>query len=396
MAQSAATPERIVTGENATEDRVKIRPLTSVRFVAAFMIVLAHSSASGLFGFQFSERMHYVLGAGVSFFFVLSGFIIAHTYGVLENRAEMMRFWSARFSRIWPTHALTFFLCLAVIPSTQWMPGGGSPLWPALSNLTLTQALLPIPQYYFSFNAPSWSISTEAYFYLLYPIAAVALAWRAWAPVALGAAGVGVMIAAAWLFEVPSLGADNLTQATVHGLISTSPVTRFFEFACGMAAASLWPYLKQRPAPDVGAGTSLEIAAVLLAVVSIVVLQDVGVALATYGVPEALTMWIRLGASAIPFAAFILVLALERGAVARLLSVRAMVILGEVSFAMYMLHQLALNALANAGLGAKAMNLPMFAAFCAGIIFLSYLVWVLVERPSRRLLNQAFARLSRA
>ena len=57
-------------------ERVKIRPLTSVRFIAAFLIVLAHASASTLFGFQFSERTHYILGAGVSFFFVLSGFII--------------------------------------------------------------------------------------------------------------------------------------------------------------------------------------------------------------------------------------------------------------------------------------------------------------------------------
>ena len=372
-------------------ERVKIRPLTSVRFIAAFLIVLAHASASTLFGFQFSERTHYILGAGVSFFFVLSGFIITYTYGELEGRADMVRFWGARFSRIWPTHALTFLVCLAVIPSPAWAPGGAGIL-PALANITLAQALIPVPQYYFSFNAPSWSISTEAYFYLFYPLAAAAMAWRVWAPVAIAAVGVMAMIAVSLLFDLPSYTADSLTRATVHGVMSINPIARFFEFACGMAAAALWSHLKERPVPTLGAGTLREVAAALLAVVSIVLMQDVGIALEARGVPEAVTMWIRLGASAVPFAAFILVLSLEQGFLAKALSGRLMVVLGEVSFAMYMLHQLALHYMADAGFHAARADWPMFAAFCVAIILLSYAVWMLVERPSRRLLNRVFAR----
>jgi peptidoglycan/LPS O-acetylase OafA/YrhL len=271
---------------------------------------------------------------------------------------------------------------------------GGAALGPALANITLTQSLFAVPQYYFSFNAPSWSISTEAYFYLAYPLVVMMLAWRTWAPLLLAAVLVCVMISVALILDVPSYTDATLTQPTVHGLISVHPITRFFEFACGMSVAAIWPYLKER-AVAYGTGTLLEIAAGLLAVISIVAMQNVGVSLSARGLPEAVTMWIRLGAAAIPFAAFVLVLSLEIGALARVLSTKLLVILGEASFAMYMLHQLILRYLVNAGLRATVPDWLMFGVFCAGIVVSSYVVWVAVERPSRTLLNRLFARLAR-
>jgi peptidoglycan/LPS O-acetylase OafA/YrhL len=304
-----------------------------------------------------------------------------------------VKFWGARVSRIWPTHALTFLLCLALIPPVAWVPGGDG-FWPALANITLTQSLVPVPQYYFSYNAPSWSISTEAYFYVFYPLAAFAMARRIWAPVAIGAVMVIAAVAVSVAVNLPPYNADTLTSATAHGMMLANPIVRFFEFACGMAAAHLWTYLKERPAPGVGSSTLLELAMGLLAILSIVLLQDVASAMEARGWHEAVTLWVRLGASAVPFAAFILVLALERGALAKLLSFRVMVVLGEVSFAMYMLHQLALRYMAEREWRAEQADGLMFTAFCAAIIAASYGVWVIVERPSRRVLNKFFARLA--
>jgi hypothetical protein len=48
---------------------------------------------------------------GVSFFFVLSGFILAYSYlGQLRLGGEKRRFWEARFSRIYPVYLLSLLI----------------------------------------------------------------------------------------------------------------------------------------------------------------------------------------------------------------------------------------------------------------------------------------------
>ncbi len=370
-------------------DRTKIHPLTSTRFIAAFLIVLAHSAGPAPFGYQFSLMTEFILGsAGVSFFFVLSGFILTYTYGQLETPGDVRNFWAARFSRIWPTHALTFLMCVALLPAGEWALGGNAVL-PALANITLTHAGIAVPRYYFSFNAPSWSISTEAYFYLLYPLAAAFLARRPWAPVAAGALAVVAMIAASVGLDLPPYSGESLGRVTSHGMISVHPLARFFEFACGMCAAQLWMSKRQRV--DIGrtVATALEIAAAIFVVSSVVGFQYLATALEGQLWPDAVTLWIHFGASAIPFAVLIYVLALERGYLSRLLSLPFLVILGEVSFAMYMLHQVVLRVMGAHGLVAPpGYAWPMFALFCVFIVGLSYAVWVVLERPARRGLNR--------
>ena len=371
-------------------NRAKIPSLTSTRFIAAFLIVLAHTSGPAPFGYQFSQMSEFILGsAGVSFFFVLSGFILTYTYGQLETKSAVRNFWAARIARVWPTHALTFLLCIALLPANQWALSGDA-LLPALANITLTHAVVPVPQYYFSFNAPSWSISTEAYFYLLYPLAILGMIRKPFMTVT--AAGIAVisMIAASVALDLPAYSAEAIARATSHGMISVNPAARFFEFSCGMFAAQIWPTARKHIVLGLGAFTVLEAVSLAAVILSVIGFQYLAVALETRRFPDALTLWVHFGASAFPFAAFILVLSLEGGYLAKALSVRPMVILGEISFAMYMLHQIALRVLVAQGMHAPAgLAWPMFAAFCLFIVGLSYLVWVLVERPARRALSQA-------
>jgi peptidoglycan/LPS O-acetylase OafA/YrhL len=69
------------------------------------------------------------------------------------------------------------------------------------------------------------------------------------------------------------------------------------------------------------------------------------------------------------------------------------VVLGEISFAMYMLHQIFLRAFGTYGLQApEGMAWPAFGLFSVFMVALSYGVWVLLERPARRLLNQLLRR----
>ena len=53
---------------------------------------------------------------GVSFFFVLSGFIIAYNYQekLLEKTATKRTFWVARLARIYPLHLLTLLIAVCI------------------------------------------------------------------------------------------------------------------------------------------------------------------------------------------------------------------------------------------------------------------------------------------
>ena len=75
----------------------KLDALTSLRFFAAAMIVLVHSNP--VFGAMgLAESLP--LDQGVSFFFVLSGFILAYNYPVLVGEADILAFLKARIARI--------------------------------------------------------------------------------------------------------------------------------------------------------------------------------------------------------------------------------------------------------------------------------------------------------
>src|SRR5687768_815860 len=91
----------------------RLHALTSLRFIAAAMIVYRHllpytGPAAGWTGtFPWSQ--------GVSFFFVLSGFILAYNYRAFETPEAVVRFWVARFARVWPVHAVTAVIVLVTL-----------------------------------------------------------------------------------------------------------------------------------------------------------------------------------------------------------------------------------------------------------------------------------------
>jgi peptidoglycan/LPS O-acetylase OafA/YrhL len=135
--------------------RVRFDALTGLRIVAAGMIVAHHSR--GLIPVP-----SYALGQGVSFFFVLSGFIIAYAYPRLDGKGEILSFLVTRIARIWPAHfaALVLVILLLQMPLDRTF----------VANALLLHGWLPSWPWYFSYNAPSWSISTELFFYIAFPV----------------------------------------------------------------------------------------------------------------------------------------------------------------------------------------------------------------------------------
>ena len=90
-----------------------INTLTSLRFIFALMVFGAHCYTIDKF---FDTHFFKEGFVGVSFFFVLSGFIIAYNYQkkFSENKITKRAFWVARIARIYPLHWLTLFIAVAL------------------------------------------------------------------------------------------------------------------------------------------------------------------------------------------------------------------------------------------------------------------------------------------
>lgn len=136
----------------------RLESLTGLRFWAALLVFAIHADlVTGLPGWLDPVSFGFV---GVSFFFVLSGFVLAWS----RRPGETTRlFWWHRFARIWPLHALITVTAVAFGLSSA----PDSALW---TNLGLVHGLLPGRFDSVGANPPSWSISTEAFFYAAFPL----------------------------------------------------------------------------------------------------------------------------------------------------------------------------------------------------------------------------------
>lgn len=202
-------------------DRRELLPLTSLRFVAAAMILFHHSALLGV------TPSTLPLDQGVSFFFVLSGFILAYRYPSLSTWAEVKRFLAFRIIRIFPAHAVTAVAMIFIF---------SAPVdFKLIPNLLMVHGWIPIWPYYFSYNSVSWSISTEFFFYLAFPVLIIAWPRTFWWKLPLVAAlPVGLMVVGREL-QLPQISAANVV--TMHGLLYISPLARLLEFVAGMAAS---------------------------------------------------------------------------------------------------------------------------------------------------------------
>ena len=141
---------------------MRVEQLTFTRFLAAIFIVIYH------FGeeiFPFSKPPIAILVAQanlyVSYFFVLSGFVMIVAYSNKEH-IDTAEYYKKRFARIYPVYLLAIIALIAFMAAIHEYHFGG-----LLSNLFLVQAWIPSQST--AFNGPGWSLSVEMVFYLIFP-----------------------------------------------------------------------------------------------------------------------------------------------------------------------------------------------------------------------------------
>src|SRR5438270_6476303 len=162
---------------NTEASRPRLPALTSLRFFAAFHVFLFHMLAMGaVFGPAWFHSLSSIGYVGVTFFFVLSGFILVYTYaGTSVSRRD---FWHARFARVYPAYVFALLLTTPFfILGVRHYHEIGLPFMAfeaahvkctAALELLLLQAWVPPAA--LSWNGVGWSLSVEAFFYLLFPL----------------------------------------------------------------------------------------------------------------------------------------------------------------------------------------------------------------------------------
>ena len=147
--------------------------LDSFRAIAAICVVVFHMHIIGSV-----TELDFFRGSSlfVEFFFVLSGFVLAHTYGFKD--VSFKRFIISRTFRLYPLHFFMFlmFLLLEIAKLIAYKYGFSFESKPfsenhglneIIPNLLFLQSWLPGFEP-LSWNFPSWSLSVEYYMYIIF------------------------------------------------------------------------------------------------------------------------------------------------------------------------------------------------------------------------------------
>ena len=145
----------------------RLNGLTGLRTFAAVNIVLFHFSNPNWFGW-----LAPVVNAGyasVSFFILLSGFVLAYNYAGRARAGELDngRFWEARFTRLYPIYFLSLLLSWRMVP-VEYHAHTHAMFW---TGMVLSPLLLQgwVPAVATFLNTPAWTMSAESAYYLAFP-----------------------------------------------------------------------------------------------------------------------------------------------------------------------------------------------------------------------------------
>jgi peptidoglycan/LPS O-acetylase OafA/YrhL len=347
----------------------QLKALTSLRFLAALHVALFHL-VPGLPSGGLVQLLISTGYTGVSFFFLLSGFILTYSHGreYASGRGSAKQFYFARFARIYPVYLLSMIFAGVL----------GRGLFAEHRHILVYAVDLAMLQSWSVhmvgfFNGPGWTLSCEAFFYAVFPLLVLRL--RPHSP---GRATAGFLA-----FWVLSQGApvwcmvhtfgwhwgawvghwENLLEFTMIRV----PVFPLPEFLAGISLG--WLLLQSAPSRRaafwlvVGGGAAL-----------------LGCMLGSREIP-----WIMLHNGLLIPAYAAVILGLSRETVfSRVLSARALVLLGEASYVFYLAHFLFHHWVMDRfgvgdGLGAGVLEI-------LALIPISIGIHLAVERPARRAL----------
>jgi peptidoglycan/LPS O-acetylase OafA/YrhL len=287
------------------------------RGLCALLVACHHFLANGdLLGSPFIRGAYLF----VDFFFVLSGFVVTHAYAErLRGTVSLQDFLIRRVGRLWPLHAFTL-LAMIVLEAMEYgvglarMGAGASAAFTGASapSTILPNALLLHSIGLFDelgWNFPSWSISVEMVTYVIFGTAMLALRHR--------------MVPFACVVVAGSLLV--IAMRSTKGMNVTYDLGLFRCIAGFFLGHLVYRLHRLSPRTLVGRRWLASVIELLAILATICFVSGVG------------QHWPSLAAPFL-FAGVVLVFALEAGLLSRGLAWRPFVLLGTVSYSVYMVH----------------------------------------------------------
>lgn len=205
---------------------MRTESLTVFRFIAALIVVNFHFGKPLL---QWPE--FFIAGSEmVTFFFVLSGFVMSFSYLQREN-INPRKYWIARFRRIAPAYYTALMLSVFTFAAND-----------DFAAISLCALYLQswLPAYALSGNAPGWSLSVEMFFYLTFPA-------TLWAIRSCRASVLQVCLSAGAFWLVTQAVLTGLLRSSwyaappsySHGLVFYFPLSHWSSFFLGIAGG-MW------------------------------------------------------------------------------------------------------------------------------------------------------------
>ncbi|MGW0163335.1 acyltransferase family protein [Mycobacterium sp. NPDC003323] len=361
----------------------EIKALTGLRLFAAIWVVLFHFRpmlAEAIPDINTAVAPILNSGAqGVDLFFILSGFVLAWNYldrmGPAWSTRDTVHFLWMRLARVWPVYLVTLHLAALWIIFTLNVGHVPSEHADTLTATSYIRQLFLVQlwfQPYFdgsSWDGPAWSISAEWLAYLVFGFLALvifrmAAATRARSLLLLSFAATlppVMFLLASGQFYTPWSWLPRILMQFTAGVIACAAVRR------------LHPTDRARTAAGVA---SIAIAATIVGSLYWLDAHPIPDVIDSGGVVDLL------------FVPLVVTLSIGAGTLPQLLSNRVLVYGGQISFSLYMVHELVHTAwiwaaqqfqLSMAGPGGVWWLAAVFAVVLAGSVALYHLV----EEPAR-------------
>uniref|UniRef100_E6PYD3 Putative Acyltransferase family protein n=1 Tax=mine drainage metagenome TaxID=410659 RepID=E6PYD3_9ZZZZ len=352
----------------------RLDALTGLRCFAALNIVFFHFSNPLWFG-----PLAPVVNAGyisVSFFIMLSGFVLAYNYAerARQGKLDRVRFWKARWTRLYPVYLLSLILGWQMI-AAEYRAHTHPMFW---TGIVLTPLLLQgwVPALATFWNTPAWTMSAESFYYLIFP-------WLVSRPKPVSRRGYLLRLSALWL--------AGLIPGVLYVLLSPDNIAAPNRFSYGPWLQALkftpLPHLPSFLFGVMLAGLDEEIARESSLRLWLGLAGFVALYCTLLQAPRLPYAMLHDGLLMPLFGAIILGLA-GRNWLSRALGIAPLVFVGEASYCLYLLHFNLWNMLHRSGL-LPALGLTRFDPWISYAVLIAFalLTLHLVEKPAQRLLR---------
>ncbi len=369
----------------------EIGALAGARALPPLILVLFHfCEQSGYFHIRALDAPISKGFLWVEFFFALSGFVLIHAYGArarsLWRPVEYLRFLATRLSRLYPLHLATLLLLVVILFVSRALAAHFGfvsifdlPYHPIVTGETFVASLFLVQAWnlfpYLSWNAPSWFVSVEFLLCLCFPVfVAFSRGGFVRGILLVGAGGAG-------LYALLAYSGHGL-DLTFHDSIYRGAAG----FTVGVGFAVIFRSLSRSSVRLPDWLLTLAQAAALVALLIGIYLEG-----------PARTQKDLL--VALPIMAFVFLMAFDRGWLARLMRTTPLLILGEWSYAIYLVQYPLLQALRTLRQfyppgwnGNATVHNIEAACLLAACIASGAALTALIERPASQALRRLITR----